>query len=407
MDINEELEQLFNDPLMDVSEDEKRLFEMPDDMRRVEKAKKLKERPDFVAQRRPCDDFDRYASLFAEVHADLRAGRRSLLRITKTDNLEKNHFFIVAGQLLLLQDIGETTRGANGLPDGRTRCIYENGTESDILLQTLRKNVVGDGYAVTETQEESHQGFYAATDVTDSDRMTGYVYVLQSLSTDPRIHDVDNLYKIGFSTNRVEERIANASHEPTYLMAPVKVVSSYKIVNMHSQKFEQLLHQVLEGANFKVRVIGDDGRPHDATEWYVVPLPIIEAIMVRIADGSIVNYIYNVETQCLEQRQAKRQSALDLKGLKVLTLNIKKIYFDEIVSGVKKEEYREIKQTTINRYTYVDEADGKRYLRRYDLLHLFVGYHKDRESAVVEVTDTTVEDGWVVYHLGRVIEVLR
>ena len=88
--------------------------------------------------------------------AALRAGRRSLLRITKTDNLEKHHFFIVAGQLLLLQDIGETTRGANGLPDGRTRCIYENGTESDILLQTLRKNVVGDGYAVTETQEESH-----------------------------------------------------------------------------------------------------------------------------------------------------------------------------------------------------------------------------------------------------------
>lgn len=37
MDINEELEQLFNDPLMDVSEDEKRLFEMPDDMRRVKR----------------------------------------------------------------------------------------------------------------------------------------------------------------------------------------------------------------------------------------------------------------------------------------------------------------------------------------------------------------------------------
>ena len=33
------------------------------------------------------------------------------------------------------------------------RSIYENGTESDILLQTLRKSVMTDGYVVTESQE--------------------------------------------------------------------------------------------------------------------------------------------------------------------------------------------------------------------------------------------------------------
>ena len=67
----------------------------------------------------------------------------------------------------------------------------------------------------------------------------------------------------------------------------------------------------------------------------------------------------------------------------------------------KTVENRELKQTTLNRYTYVDEADGKRYLRRYDALRLYVGYHKDRESALVQVTDTTCEDGWVHYHLRR------
>jgi hypothetical protein len=90
--------------------------------------------------------------------------------------------------------------------------------------------------------------------------------------------------------------------------------------------------------------------------------------------------------------------------MKVLTLNIKKVYFDEIMSGEKKIEYRELKQTTLNKYTYLDESDGKRYLRRYDALRLFVGYHKDRESALVQVTDTTYNNGIVEYHLGLILE---
>ena len=103
----------------------------------------------------------------------------------------------------------------------------------------------------------------------------------------------------------------------------------------------------------------------------------------------------------------KKQSAFDTSGMKVLTLNIKKVYFDEIIEGSKKTEYRELKQTTLNKYTYVDEADGKRYLRRYDALRLFVGYHQDRESALVQVTDTTFSDGIVAYHLGMILEVIK
>ena len=91
----------------------------------------------------------------------------------------------------------------------------------------------------------------------------------------------------------------------------------------------------------------------------------------------------------------------------MLTLNIKKVYFDEIMSGEKKIEYRELKQTTLNKYTYLDENDGKRYLRRYDALRLFVGYNKDRESALVQVTDTTYNNGIVEYHLGLILEVVN
>ena len=88
------------------------------------------------------------------------------------------------------------------------------------------------------------------------------------------------------------------------------------------------------------------------------------------------------------------------------SVDFKKEYFDEIIKGRKKIEYRELKQTTLNRYTYLDESDGKRYLRRYDALRLFVGYHKDRESALVQVTDTTYQEGIVEYHLGLILEVI-
>ena len=402
MDIDKELNCIFDDPLLNISNEEATLFELPEDMKAVIKAKT---KPDFVAQRKLCDDFNHFAPLFQQVHLDLKEGRRSLLRITKTTNLQKDHYYFVEGQLLLLQDIGETTKGSNGLPGGRTRCIYENGTESNILLQTLRKAVVGGGYAVTETQKEMDSHFFNEQDIHYSDKVTGYIYVLKSLSDDPQIKNVENLYKIGFSTNPVEQRVANAVHEPTYLMAPVKIVSVYKIVNMNSHKFEDLLHQVISSANFQVTVTDDNGEPHEATEWYVVPLEIVDSIIQKIMDGSIIYYTYNKQEQCLEQRIIKKHSKLDLKGLRVLTLNIKKENFDPIIKGEKTEEYRELKQTTLNKYTYIDEADGKRYLRRYDVLHLFVGYHKDRESAVVQILDTTYDEGIITYHLGKVLEV--
>lgn len=52
---------------------------------------------------------------------------------------------------------------------------------------------------------------------------TGYVSVLRSLSDDPQIADVPDLYKIGFSRGPVEKRIARAEYEPTYLMGPAEI----------------------------------------------------------------------------------------------------------------------------------------------------------------------------------------
>lgn len=299
MDVKKELEEIFNDPLLNLSGREVELFDIPADMR---KSMEGRNKADYVAQRRLCEDFELFRPLFQQVHQDLRQGRRSLVRISKTINLQAGHYYIAEGQMLLLESIGERTTSSNFLPDARTRCIYENGTESDILLQTLRKNVVGGGYAITELEEETESKFFTNDDVTSEDKVTGFIYVLSSLSDNPDIKEQKNLYKIGYSTNPVEERTANAAHEPTYLMAPVKIEATYKVVNLHSQKFEDMIHQILKPAQFHVTVIDDDGEPHEPKEWFVVPLNVVNTIIVRIMDGSILNYTYNATMLCLEKR---------------------------------------------------------------------------------------------------------
>lgn len=298
MDIDKELETIFDDPLLEVNKEEAKLFDIPQDMRKVIEKRK----PDYVAQRKLCEDFEEYRPLFAKMHLELKQGKRTLVRISKTATLAAGRFYYVSGQMLLLEQIGDLSMGSNSMLNGRTRCIYENGTESDILLQTLRKSVVGDGYAITELQEESESQFFNNADIASDDKVTGYIYVLSSLSDNPAVKAEKNLYKIGFTTNSVEQRIANAEHEPTYLMAPVKIAAIYKVVNMHSQKFEDLIHQLLAPVQFQVTVYDEGGTAHQPQEWFVVPLPVVDVIIQKIMDGTIVGYTYNPQMECLEKR---------------------------------------------------------------------------------------------------------
>lgn len=298
MNIDKELEEIFDDPLLNMSEEEQGLFDIPQDMRRV----MAKRKPDYVAQHTLCENFEDYKPLFAKVHQELREGKRSLVRISKTATLAAGRFYYVSGQMLLLEQIGDLSMGSNSMLNGRTRCIYENGTESDILLQTLRKNVVGDGYAVSELQEDAESQFFSNKDIAADDNVTGYIYVLSSLSENPEVKAEKNLYKIGFTTNSVEQRIANAENEPTYLMAPVKIVATYKVVNLNSQKFEDLVHQLLKHVQFQVTVIDDKRIGHQPQEWFIVPLPVVDVIIKKIMDGTIVGYTYNPQMECLEKR---------------------------------------------------------------------------------------------------------
>ncbi len=69
VDIDKELEELLDDPLLNLSEKEAELFDIPTDMR---KAMAAKNKADYVAQRKLCADFEQYRLLFKHVHQEFR-----------------------------------------------------------------------------------------------------------------------------------------------------------------------------------------------------------------------------------------------------------------------------------------------------------------------------------------------
>lgn len=84
--------------------------------------------------------------------------------------------------------------------------------------------------------------------------------------------------------------------------------------------------------------------------------------------------------------------------MKTLTLIIKQCYFDEIIKGTKKQEFREVKPTTIKKLLQLDEEgfeiedeNGNAQPIKYDALQLYVGYAKNRAYALVEVKSAYCE----------------
>src|SRR5690606_23302755 len=183
------------------------------------------------------------------------------------------------------------------------RIIFENGTMSNMLYRSLDKALLhkeNDGKIVSHTEGEIEKELFdSVNSVNEDDLETGWIYILKSKSTNSEIASLKDLYKIGYSTAPVKERIKNAVKEPTYLMADVEIVSSYKCYNVNAQKFENLIHRFFAEACLNIDVFDDKGRRITPREWFVVPLGIIEKVISLILSGEIVGYRYDSVNQLL------------------------------------------------------------------------------------------------------------
>lgn len=100
----------------------------------------------------------------------------------------------------------------------------------------------------------------------------------------------------------MEQRIANAALAPTYLMAPVEIVADYRTYNLRPSWLEHLLHRVFAEVRLDISQTDSKGRKYDPSEWFIVPLNVINQAINMIMSGEILDYIYDAETQQLVER---------------------------------------------------------------------------------------------------------
>lgn len=82
---------------------------------------------------------------------------------------------------------------------------------------------------------------------------------------------------------------------------------------------------------------------------------------------------------------------------KTLHLTLKKKWFDMILSGEKKEEYREIKTYWAKRFLITIRQDGtlpkSNYIFKYDTVTFKNGYASNAPEMVIEINGYKVDEG--------------
>ncbi len=252
-----------------------------------------------IANRDRCEDFEKFQPLFGQVQTELGTGLRETRPFKRKAEIEPGRFFILGGQKAYVAEMGETFSNEQGHKDARLRVIFDNGTESNMLMRSLQRALYKDeaGRRISEPTA----GPLFAHHTADGDEASGTIYVLRSKSEHPQVKEHrDVLHKIGVTGGNVEKRIAGASKDPTFLMADVEIVATYELYNINRTKLEKLIHRFFERAQLDIQIKDRFGQPVVPREWFLVPLFVIDELAEKIKDGTIGDYFYNVENAELQ-----------------------------------------------------------------------------------------------------------
>lgn len=256
-------------------------------------------------RRQECKNFQEYEPLFKEQQTLLRNGERKLVFFRNINQLQPGNFYVYDGLMCYVVSFDQKERKAGGYSQQRMTVIFENGTESHMYRRSLAQRLYEGGTIVVG------QDYADNTPPSTTENVTGYIYVLQSLSTDPKISTIKNLYKIGRTDKTIDKRIKNAVNDPTYLMAPVKVVERYRLQNSVSPaKVEDLLHHFFADAKVELTIVDQNGFDYTPQEWYAVPLSIINEAIDLLRTGEIVNCVYDGKSQSIMNIQDKEQYSI-------------------------------------------------------------------------------------------------
>lgn len=254
-----------------------------------------------IANRERCEDFDRFKPLFEQVQKELDTGNRAARPFELKAEIKPGSFFIVGGQKAYVAEMGEVFTNAQGRTDARLRVIFDNGTQSNMLMRSLQRSLNKDeaGRRITDPTA----GPLFADQTAEGDEASGTIYVLRSKSDNPVVTENRNLlHKIGVTNLEVKQRVAGARLQPTFLMADVEIITTYKLYNINRAKLENLIHRVFEPARLDIVITDRFGNPVVPREWFLVPLFVIDEAVERIKDGTISDYVYDPEEASLVKR---------------------------------------------------------------------------------------------------------
>jgi hypothetical protein len=248
-----------------------------------------------IANRTPCADFDTFKPLFADAVAGIKDGTWRDEPFKKDASIEVGDFFIVGGQISYVAAILEGNQTKDGRDNPRLRVIFDNRTESNLLLRSLSRSLYPDGDTpVGRRLLRKDDGPLFGNFAEEDDIASGTIYVLRSNSEHPFVSEHRELiHKIGVTGGKVETRIAGASHDATYLLADVEVVATYKLHNLNRKKLEGIFHRLFGAAQIDLTIDDRFGNPVKPREWFLVPLNVIDEAVTRIHDGSIVDIVYD------------------------------------------------------------------------------------------------------------------
>jgi hypothetical protein len=257
-------------------------------------------RPDKVSERRACKDFEQFKPLFDACVSELTAGKRKSMPFANEQEIEAGEFFILNGVMVYVAEVNDPHM-RNGKRNARLRLIFENGTEGENLLRSLATELYKDpnGRRISDPEAGPLFNPEPATKSVEAPegRITGCIYVVKSLSPLPEIARLDgNLFKIGFTTGRFEDRIRNARDDPTFLLAPVHPLRTYDAIDLNTNKFENLMHRFFAEARLDIEIMDRFGKPFRPREWFLLPLPVIDQAIRMLLDGSIIRHRYDARS---------------------------------------------------------------------------------------------------------------
>ena len=239
--------------------------------------------------------------MFENILEELESGKRKLAQY-KSSELKENGFYVLNGVIVYLSKVDGSVEnyafesGNRERFDGRTVCIFDNGTCSDMLFRSLDKALQKDGYCISEILSPDK----VKVEITDEDLSFGYIYVLKSLHH--KLRGEKDVYKIGCTTTSVSERIKNAKNEATYLFADVEIVETYKCYNISAHEVEQAIHSFLDNVRLEINIPDMNGNIAKPREWFNVKLEIVDEIVELLQSNTINNYVFDKRSGRIVQR---------------------------------------------------------------------------------------------------------